>query len=136
MAPIGIASAQIAANRSVTSMISSAADDSSALVPALVARLRMTATQVEQIRSVAAQYRSQRQPIVAQMADARAASDSPNGDAAAFLQRLQDLDRAQAADIVAILTPSQLSVLRQMEQGARTGAGIISRQPAIATEPR
>jgi len=133
--PFGIASAQaIAHSRNVTSMLVSAAEDSSShTVPALLDRLSITALQVHQIRVTAAQHRSQREPIVEQMLSAQAADNSSGvqSNGGMFLQRLQELDLAQEADIEAILTPIQLKLLKEL---APKGTIVIPRTPETSVQ--
>ena len=133
-APLGVASAQAIAHRNVTSMLISAAEDSSSQrIPGLLERLGITISQRQQIRVLAAQHRLRRAPIVEQLRSAQAVGNS-GGDAgnAVLLQTLQDLDRTQEAAIETILTPAQLRSLRQLAPG---GTVVISRTLAAPDQP-
>ena len=128
-APLGVASAQAIAHRNIMSMLISAAEDSSpSRAPALLERLGITASQRQQIRTLAAQHRLQRAPVIEQMRSAQAVSNSGgDGGNAILLQTLQGLDQAQEAAIETILTPAQLRSLRQL---APSGTVVISRSLA------
>lgn len=125
MAPIGATSAQVTPPRNVTSMLISAAEDSSGRMPAFLQRFGLTTSQVEQLRAMAAQRRLQRLPILQRMSEAHAINGSQDAQVL-FLQRLQDIDRAQEAEIVGILTRGQLSALQQLERRLHAGAGMIA----------
>ena len=113
-------------------MLISAAEDSSARVPALLERLAMTTEQVAQLRAIGAQHSLLRQPVLAQMAGVGSA-DGRSDTVGPDFQQLRDIDSSQGADVAAILSPSQLDLLRRLEQRAQAGLSIIA-TPAPPTD--